>query len=78
MLIYSFTRGTGFNSVQAQFDRIIGAPHSRQAAIAYIDYLQQLSARLKQQFPDGYQPEMQTLDNDIQQLKRKFGAKYPS
>jgi hypothetical protein len=78
MLIYSFTRGTGFNSVQAQFDRIIGAPHSRQAAIAYIEYLQQLSARLKQQFPDRYQPEKQTLDNDIQQLKRKFAAKYPN
>ena len=76
MLVYTSYRGTGFNAVQDQFDRIIGAPYSRQAAMAYIEHLQKLSDRLKQQFPDHYQPEKQTLDNDIQSLKNKFAVKY--
>jgi hypothetical protein len=76
MLIYG-SRSTGFNAVQEQFTRISAAPHSRQAAIAYIEHLQQLSERLEQQFPGHYQPEKQTLDNDIQQLKKKFATKYP-
>jgi hypothetical protein len=75
MLIYG-GRGTGFNAVQEQFTRISAMPHSRQAALAYIEHLQQLSDRLKQQFPGHYQPEKQTLDNDIQQLKSRLTAKY--
>lgn len=77
MLVYSFYRGTGFNAVQDQFDRISSAPHSRQAAIAYIEHLQRLSDRLKQQFPGHYQPARQTLDNDIRLLQKKLAAKYP-
>ncbi len=76
MLICSFYRGTGFNAVQAQFDQIISAPCSRQAAIAYIEHLQRLSDRLKRQFPGQYQPARQTLNNDIQLLKKKFATKY--
>ena len=76
MLVYSPHRGTGFNAVQEQFDRIIGAPYSRQAAIAYVEHLQKLSDRLKQQFPDQYQPEKLTLDNDIKSLKKKLAVKY--
>ena len=75
MLIYG-NGNTGFNAVQEQFARISAMPHSRQAALAYIEHLQQLSDRLKQQYPDRYQPEKQTLDNDIQSLKKKFTAKY--
>jgi hypothetical protein len=75
-LIYSSHRNSAFNAVQEQFDRIISMPYSRQAAIAYIDHLQQLSDRLKEQFPDHYQPARQTLDNDIQLLKKKFALKY--
>jgi hyaluronoglucosaminidase len=70
-------RSTGFNAVQEQFTRISAMPHSRLAAQSYIDGLQHLSERLKQQFPGRYQPEKQTLDNDIQQLKKKFLSKYP-
>ena len=75
MLIYG-NGNTGFNAVQEQFTRISAMPHSRLVATAYIDQLQQLSERLKKQFPDHYQPEKQTLDNDIQQLRKKLGAKY--
>jgi hypothetical protein len=76
MLVCSFYRGTGFNAVQEQFTRICGAPYSRQAAIGYIDHLQQLSDRLKAEFPGHYQPAKQTLDNDIQSLRKKFAVKY--
>ena len=75
MLIYG-SGNTGFNAVQEQFTRISVMPHSRLVATAYIDQLQQLSERLKKQFPGHYQPEQQTLDNDIQQLRKKLGAKY--
>jgi hypothetical protein len=67
---------TGFNAVQEQFNRISALPYSRLAATGYIDQLQQLSERLKQQFPEHYQPEKQTLDNDIVQLKKKLATKY--
>jgi hypothetical protein len=67
---------TGFNAVQEQFNRISALPYSRLAATGYIDQLQQLSERLKQQFPERYQPEKQTLDNDIVQLKKKLATKY--
>ena len=75
MLIYG-NGNTGFNAVQEQFTRISAMPHSRLVATAYIDQLQQLSERLKKQFPEHYQPEQQTLDNDIQQLQKRFAAKY--
>jgi hypothetical protein len=77
MLIYSFSRGTGFNAVQDQFDRILSAPHSRQAALGYLEHLQTLSTRFQHEFPDQYQPEKQTLDNDIQIVTRKLATKYP-
>jgi hypothetical protein len=67
---------TGFDAVQDQFSRISAMPHARLAARAYLDGLQRLSERLQQQFPGHYQPERQTLDNDIQSLTKKFAAKY--
>jgi hypothetical protein len=75
MLIYG-SGSTGFNAVQEQFTRISAMPHSRLAARAYLDGLQHLSERLQQQFPGHYQPEKQTLDNDIQSLTKNFAAKY--
>ena len=75
MLIYG-SHSTGFNAVQEQFTRIVAAPFSRQAALAYIEHLQRLSDSLKQQFPEQYEPARETLDNDIQLLKKKFAAKY--
>ena len=76
MLIYG-QHSTGFNAVQEQFTRIVTAPFSRQAALAYIEHLQRLSDRLKQQFPGQYAPARQTLDNDIQLLKKRFAERYP-
>lgn len=68
---------TGFDSVQDQFERILQAPHSRQAALGYVEHLRNLSARLKQEFPGRYQPAEETLDQDIQVASRKLAGKYP-
>ncbi len=75
MLIYG-SHSTAFNAVQEQYTRLAAAPYARQAALAYIARLQRLSGRLKEQFADHYQPERLTLDHDIQQLQKKFAAKY--
>jgi hypothetical protein len=77
MLIYSPSRGTGFNSLQDQCDRILSGPHSRQAALAYLEHLRGLLQRLKSEFSDGYQPEKATLENDLQQVAKKIAARYP-
>jgi hypothetical protein len=76
MAIYSQYQ-TGFNSVQYQFDQLLKTPNSRQTALGYIEHLRNLSAQLKEQFPGSYQPEKQTLDNDIQIVVKKLAAKYP-
>jgi hypothetical protein len=72
------SRSTGFNAVQEEFTHLSAMPHSRLTAQAYIDRLQHLSERLTQQFPGRYQQAKQTLDNDIQQLKKKLLSKYPA
>jgi hypothetical protein len=69
-------RGTGFNSVRDTFSRITATPHSRQAALAWIEHLQQIAARLDREFPDQYRPEKATLNRDIAALKALFAAKY--
>jgi len=75
MLIYG--RGdTGFNAVRDQYARIAAAPHARQAAQAYIEHVERLSARLKEVFPDNYQAEKKTIDDDIAWLQRNYTAKY--
>ncbi len=73
MLIYS-QYNTGFNSVQYQFDQLIKAPHSRQAALGYVEHLRSLAGRLKREFPDTYQPAEQTLDHDIETVTKKIGG----
>jgi len=75
MLIYG-TGNTGFNSVREQYARIANAPHSRYIAGAYIAYLEDLAARFKRAFPDRYQAEKKTLDDDIARLKEGYAAKY--
>jgi hyaluronoglucosaminidase len=75
--LLSSQHDTMFNSVQAVFDRLLTAPRSRQAALAYLEHLQCLSARLKKEFPGRYQPAEQTLDHDIQTAARKLAAQYP-
>jgi hypothetical protein len=67
---------TSFNAVLNQYSRISNAPYSRQAALAFINWMEELSARLKQTFPESYAPEKATLDNDIKLLRKTFTAKY--
>jgi hypothetical protein len=77
MLVCSYYNSTGFNSVQAQFDRLFSSPYARQVALGYIEHLQKLTDRLNQEFPGSYQPEKAVLSNDIQLAKKKLAAKYP-
>ncbi len=67
---------TGFNAVQEQYARITVVPHSRQAALAFIERMEGLSNRLKEEFPRSYEPARRTLDDDIRQMRQKFAAKY--
>jgi hypothetical protein len=76
MLIWS-SNSTGFNSVQAQFDRLLASPNSRPVVLGYIEHLRRLSDRLKQEFPDSYQAEKALLDNDLQLAAKKLANKYP-
>lgn len=76
MLICSHTHSTGFNAVQDQCDRLLATPHSRQVALGYLEHLQKLADRLTREFPDRYQPEKETLNNDIQLVAKKVSAKY--
>jgi hypothetical protein len=75
MLVYG-RADTGFNAVRDQYTRIATAPHARQAAGAYVEHVERLSARLKETFPDCYQAEKKTIDDDIAWLKRNYAAKY--
>ncbi len=78
MLIWSPPpRGTGFNAVQEQFDRITALPHSRQAALGDIEHLERLYERMGKEFPDSFQPARETLKRDIDILKKKFKQTYP-
>jgi hypothetical protein len=75
MLIYGRS-ATDLNCVRDQYERISGAPHSRQAALAFITRVGDLSLRLKQLFPAQYAAERKTIDDDLHVLKRKFQKKY--
>ncbi|MGB9624863.1 MAG: beta-N-acetylglucosaminidase domain-containing protein [Phycisphaerae bacterium] len=75
MLIYG-NGNTGFNAVRHKYAQITGMPHSRQAAQAYIKYLERLAVRIKEAFPHGYAAEKKTLDTDIQWLRQMQTAKY--
>lgn len=68
---------TGFNPVRSQMDRILATPQSRPAAKAYLESVEQLSRRLKKEFPHLYTAEKKTMDADITELKKKFAARYP-
>jgi len=75
MLIYG-NGDTGFNAVRHKYAQITGMPHSRQAAEAYIEYLERLAVRMKEAFPHGYVAETKTLDTDIQSLRQMQTQKY--
>ena len=77
LLIASSGNRTGFNPVRAQMDRILAAPQSRQAALAWIEHLEQLARRLDREFPDRYQATKRTLDADVRVLKAELQARYP-
>lgn len=68
---------TGFNPVRARMESILALPQSHQAALGYVEHLQQLAVRIKLEFPDHYEPEKKTLDADIALIKQKIAARYP-
>jgi len=75
MLIYGKPQ-TGLNAVREQYQRIVSAPHSRYIARNFINYLENLAARMDKIFPDIYKPEKKTLRDDIKVLKEMYKGKY--
>jgi len=67
---------TGFKAVREQYRRIAAAPHSRQAAAAWIRHLEGIASRLEASFPDRYAAEKKTLMDDIRFLEGRFAGQY--
>jgi len=67
---------TGYNAVRYQYGRIAAVPHSHQAAQAYIGFVEQLMARLKEVFPDSYAATKKTIEDDIAWMKLRYAEKY--
>ena len=78
LLLPAAQHRTGFNPVRAHLDSLLSAPQSRQAAVAWIRYLEQTAARLNRDFPSRYAPEKKTLAADIAAMQEKLAARYPS
>ncbi len=77
MLIWSPPqRGTGFNAVREQFDRIAALPHSHQIAIAYIEHLDRLASRMQKVFPESFAAERATLRHDVELLRQRLEQKF--
>ena len=76
-LIYSITYTTGYNPVRREFERLIGTPFSRQAALGYIQRFETISQEMKTQFPDHYQAEKTVIDGDLKMMKTQIAARYP-
>jgi hypothetical protein len=69
--------GTGFNAVRQQYERLTSAPHSRYIVEFYIRHMEDLSARMKQAFPDGrFEDGRKMLDNDVTWMKAAFAQRY--
>jgi hypothetical protein len=68
---------TSFNPVRFQFQRVLGQPNSRQESLGYVEHLQAISDRFKQEFPGAYGPAKETIDDDIAWLLQQLAAKYP-
>jgi hypothetical protein len=66
-----------FAAVKFNVDRILAAPQSRPAALAWIEHLEELAGRLDREFPDRYEATKKTLKEDIHAVKQKLAAKYP-
>jgi len=77
LLIPASKNKTGYNPVRTQMDRILALPQSRQAALAYLESLRQLSARLEQEFPRRFAPARKTLEADIAEAKQKLATRFP-
>ncbi len=78
MLIWSPpARGTSFNAVRHQFEEILALQNSRLAARAYVDYLNQLAARMQKVFPDSFIPEREILRQDLKVISDKLRQRYP-
>ncbi len=77
LLIAAANNKTGYNPVRSQMDRILALPQSRQAALGWIEHLEDLSARLDRKFPHRYAATKNTLNADIRVVREKLAAKYP-
>ncbi len=77
MLLYG-QANTGFNAVHEQFNRILGGPHPRFTAEAFIRQLQGLSGRLAAAVGDRYPAARATLDADIAGAVKAFENRYGS
>jgi len=73
-----FSKGTSWNPVLARFDEILGRPHSRLLAGAYLRHVQDVSARLERAFPDRFKDARETINGDVSKLRATFARKYPS
>jgi hypothetical protein len=77
MLIWSPPqRGTGFNGVREQFEKISNLQHSHQAAVAYVRHMEDLANRMRRAFPDSFAPERRTLQEDVQFLQQRLKQKF--
>jgi hypothetical protein len=68
--------GTNFNAVRDQFTRLASAPHSRHVAEMYVRHLEDLLSRMRQAFPEQFEPARKTLADDIAWMKRASASKY--
>ena len=73
MLIWG-SGSTGVNPVRERFMRIMGMPHGRPAAQAYVASLDNLARRFDRAFPRRYAAEKRALRADIEALKNMLAT----
>lgn len=75
-----FREGTGYgpvyNPVRDQFKRLTGVPHSRYLGEMAIAYFGDLSARMKEAFPDVFADARKTVEDDVAWMKKELQARY--
>lgn len=67
---------TGLNPVREQFKRLLGMPHARYIADAFVCKLENLAARMDKAFPNRYEAARKTLRNDISFVKGFMSQRY--
>ena len=67
---------TGVNPVRERFAQLMAMPHARYVCEAFIRDLESLLVKMETVFPDRYQPEKQTVKNDIAFLRKTMTQRY--